>query len=204
MCTGFIGMYPVKFYNKENLPEGGCVVVCNHFRAIDCGHMFKLHPKKSFYILAKKELFKNKFLGYIIRKFGGIPVDREKSDMKTILTSVKLLKEGNKLFVFPEGTRNKTGTSELQELKGGSAFFAVKAQCPIVPVMVEKKSRFLRRVKIIVGTPFELSEYYDKKLTSDVVSEMDNIIREKMIEAQKELNEILLTKKAKKHGNSKK
>ena len=189
--------YPCKIHGKENIPkEGASVLVCNHFRAIDCGFVARAYSKDVFF-LAKKELFDNKLLGGIVTWYGAIPIDRENPDLKSLLRASKVLKEGHKLVIFPEGTRNKEG-NELQEIKGGSAMFAVKAKCPIVPMMLSGKAKIFRRTHLIVGEPFELSEFYDKKITPELMQEMDNIVAEKMKEQMAILTEKLSKKKGKK------
>ena len=119
--------------------------------------------------------------------------------MKSLVAAIRVLKDGHKLTIFPEGTRNKTGTNELQPIKGGTVTFAVKAKCPIVPMMLLNKARPFRRTKLIVGKPFSLEEFYSKKLTPEVIEEMDKIVSEKMKEQQAILFE--LTKKKKKSKN---
>ena len=179
----------MKVYGKENIPKGGAVLVCNHFRAIDCGFIARICDKDIKY-LAKNELFKNKLLSKIIRSYGGIPINRDNPDMKSLLEAIKEIKKGNKLCIFPEGKRNVTGTSDLQEIKGGSVIFSVKAKCPIVPIMMLKKARIFSKTKIIIGKPFELSDYYGKKLSEEDVDLLDQIVREKMIEQQNILKQL--------------
>lgn len=179
----FSMLYPLKVYGKENIPDGGAVFVCNHFRAIDCGFIARICDKNIKY-LAKKEIFKTKLLTKIIRSYGGIPIDRENPDMKSLLEAIKEIKKGNKLCIFPEGTRNISGTSDLQEIKGGTIIFSIKAKCPIVPIMMLKKAKIFRRTHMIIGKPFELSDYYGKKLTEDDMKELAEIVRSKMIEQQ--------------------
>ena len=187
---------PVKIYGKENLPKGSAVICCNHFSVLDCVYLVKLTLKDSYSILSKKEVFKNKLLGSILSRYGAISIDRDNPDLMTLMTIIKgLRKDSNKLLIFPEGTRNKTGTNELQELKGGSAIFAVRANCPIVPVMILKKAKLFCRNKIIVGKPFELKEFYNKKNTESDIKEMEKIIYNKMIEQQKILMELTTKKK---------
>ena len=185
-------LYPIKVYGKENIPEGGAVFVCNHFRAIDCGFIARICDKDIKY-LAKKELFKNKLFTKIIRSYGGIPIDRDNPDMKSLLEAIKEIKKGHKLCIFPEGKRNVTGTNDLQEIKGGTVIFSVKAKCPIVPIMMLKKAKIFRRTKIIIGKPFELDEYYGKKLGEQDIMDMAKVVREKMIEQQEILKN--MTKK---------
>lgn len=192
--------YPYKIHGKENIPKGSAVFVCNHFRAVDCGFVADAYSK-DIYFLAKKELFKNKLLGKIIKSYGGIPVDRDNPDLKSMMMALKVLKEGHKLTIFPEGTRNKTGTTQLQRIKGGSMIFAIKAKCPIVPMMLSGKARFLRRTHLIIGEPFELSNYYSKKLDDSDLLNMEKIVSEKMVEQQNLLFEKLLRKKRKKTNN---
>lgn len=191
-------VYPYKIHGKENIPEGGAVFICNHFRAIDCGFVADAY-NSDIYFLAKKELFNNKLLGKIIKSFGAIPVDRDSLDIKTMMQALKVLKNGHKLTIFPEGTRNKTGTTELQPIKGGSMIFAVKAKCPIVPMMLNGKAKPFRKTHLIIGKPFELGEFYDKKLTDEDMIKMEQIVFDKMVEQQNKLFELLSKKRAKKN-----
>ncbi len=187
-------LFPIKIYGKENIPKDGAVCVCNHFSFIDSVYIRALF-NDDVYFLGKKEVFENKFAGWILKCYGGIPIDRENPDIKSLFTATKVVKDGYKLVIFPEGTRNKTGTNELQQIKGGSAVFAVKAKRPIVPMMILQKARLFRRNALIIGQPFYLEDYYSKKLTPEVVDEMDEFVRQKMIEQQKILFELTAKKK---------
>lgn len=176
-------LHPRKIYGLENVPDGGAVFVCNHYSAFDCGTVLNISGK-DVYLLAKKELFKNKLFSKFLKSFGGIPIDRDNPDVRTMLSTIKLLKEGNKVAIYPEGTRNKNPKENiLLPLKGGSSLFAVKAKVPIIPIMLLRKARAFRKTYAIVGEPFELSEFYDKKITSTEIDKMEQIIREKMLES---------------------
>ena len=119
-------------------------------------------------------------------------------DMKSLLEAIKEIKKGNKLCVFPEGRRNVSGTSDLQEIKGGSIVFSIKAKCPIVPIMMLKKSKIFRKTHVIIGKPFELSDYYGKKLTEEDMNVLAEVVRSKMIEQQEILKQSLIKGKKKK------
>lgn len=186
--------YPIKVYGKENIPKGGAVFSCNHFRAIDCGFIALISSKKTKY-LAKKEIFKNKFVSKVVKSYGGIPIDRENPNVKSLLEAIKALKSGNKLLIFPEGTRNISGTNQLQEIKGGTVIFSVKARCPIVPIMMLNKAKVFRTTKIMIGKPFEFSEYYDKKIDDEDIAAMELVLRQKMIDTQNQLIDLLSKKK---------
>ena len=174
--------YPIKVFRSEEVPVGRTVFVCNHLSNIDTVFMMEL-AKKDLYLLAKKELFKNKLFGKVLKSFGGIPIDRENPDVKSVILATRLLKEDKKLLIFPEGTRNKTG-AELLPIKGGSVIFAVKTKSPIVPVFINRKARLFRKTYMMIGKPFELSEYYDKKLTEQDFNDLSNVIRDKILEVK--------------------
>lgn len=197
----FNRLCPSRIFGKENLPEGKAVIVCNHLHAMDCGYVAKIY-NKDIYFLAKKELFKKKFISKLLKSLGGLPIDRDNPDMKSLMTALKVLKEGHKLAIFPEGTRNKTGSTELQPIKGGAMIFAVKAKSPIVPIMIDRKLKMFRKSNVIVGKPFELTEFYDRKLTDEDMEKMNEVVTNKMKEQQTLLNQILLEKKKK--GKNKK
>ena len=182
-------LYPCKIYGKENIPKGSAVLVCNHFHAVDCVYVAMAY-NSDISFLAKKELFKKKGVSKLLKSLGGIPIDRDNPDMKTMLSLMKILKEGHKLTVFPEGTRNKTGTTELQPIKGGAVLFAVKTKTPVVPVMILKKAKLFVRNKMIIGKPFTLDDFYDKKLSNSEIDDLAEIVSKKM----KEEYESLLSK----------
>jgi len=189
-------IYPCKIFGKENLTEGSAVIVSNHFSMIDCVHYLNLKVGKDTpYFLAKKELFEKKFISKLLGSFGGLPIDRYKPDMKAMLNCLKVLKNGEKLVIYVEGTRNKSGTDDLQEIKGGAGVFATRSKSPIIPVMLLKKPRIFRRTKIIVGKPFELTEFYDKKLSTEEIENIDLIIKEKMIEQHEILKKMVYKNK---------
>lgn len=186
-------LYPCTVHGKENIPkDGACVLVCNHYRAIDCGFVSKAY-NKDVYFLAKKELFKNKLYSKILTSYGAIPIDRDKPEIKSMFKTIKILKEGHKLVIFPEGTRNKVN-NELMPLKSGTSVFAVHAKCPVVPLMLSGKAKLFRRTHLIVGEPFEFAEFYDKKITEENLEKMDEILRSKMLEQLKILNNEIKTK----------
>ncbi len=190
-------IFPRKVHGKENIPEGRAVFVSNHLSMIDSVFMLDI-ADKNLYVLAKKELFDNKFVGWLLGTYGGIPIDRDNPDIKTILRISKLLKEGNKLAVFPEGTRNKNGDGKLLPLKGGSFVFAIKAKCPIVPIYIQKKAKIFRKTHFYIGKPFELSEFYDKKLTQEDFDKISELVADKIYETARLLSQKLEKKEKRK------
>ncbi len=194
ICTPFFRFFfPTKFVNKKAIPKGACIIASNHTSNMDAINL-AVHTWEKKYYLAKKELFKNKLVGFFAKKFGGIPIDRSGNDVNAIKNSLKVLKNGKKLVIFPEGTRNNNENMEMGEMKQGVATFAIKAKVPIVPMFVAKKPKFWKRNRVVVGTPFTLDQFYGRKLTSEEMDEATKIVAKKMEELRKQTL-LSLTKK---------
>ncbi len=191
-------MHPTFIKGRKNLPKGKAVLACNHYSNWDIV-LYVLHTGKKVKILAKKELFKNKLFGGILKSFGGIPIEREGSDINAIKLCMKALKDGKKLFVFPEGTRLKDESQVLGELKSGMTLIALKTQTPIVPIWIERKPRLFRKSVYHIGKPFELDQFYGIKLDDETLAKANDIVRDKMLE----LREEVLEKKNKKNKGKK-
>lgn len=189
--------YRVKIIGKENLiKKGKCIVICNHLCKMDVFVVAALYPNKTIF-LAKKEWYKKKFISWVLRTMGSIPVDREKPSLTTIKETLQVLKNDKRLGIFPEGTRNVNST-EIQEIKQGTAMFAVKGKALITPVIIHSKLKKFKTNYAIVGKPIDFSEYYDVKFSDDVSNKCNQIILENMRKLQAELNEYVENKQKKK------
>ncbi len=136
---------------RENLPEGGCVVCPNHTQNSDPPMAAAaISNRHEMMCMAKKELFDVKGLGPLITWLGAFPVDRSRADLTAIKIALKTVKDGKKLIIFPQGTRD----AGEDEAKDGAAMLAMKTKAPIVPMYISEKKRFRSRVTVIIGEPF--------------------------------------------------
>lgn len=188
-------LFPFKLVEKEKVKDGACVLVGNHYRIWDIVHM-ACTTREKVHFITKKELYKNKFLAHLCDIVEAIPVSRDGQDAKAVMTALRYLKNGDKISMFPEGTRNRTD-EDLLPLKGGAAMFAIKAKAPVYPVMCPHKTRLFRRTKILVGDPIDLSAFYDRRLTAEDYEAAEEIIREKMLETKRTAIEMFTKKKKK-------
>jgi len=155
---------------KENIPAtGGCIICPNHVNWYD-PIVICTKVRRPVHFMAKAELYKNGFVNWILRKVNTFPVERDKVSVETLKHSLKILKDGEVLGIFPEGTRMKNG--ERKKPMAGAVVFALKTHTPIVPVFIEGNFKFRGRIHVIFGKPIELTEFYGKKLKQD---EMDAI-----------------------------
>lgn len=146
--------HPVlRVHGKENIPEGAAIVCCNHSAFSDpIWVMFAAHPKRIFRTMAKKELFSHKILGFLITKVGAFPVDRSTSDINAVKTSMQILKSGDKLLIFPEGTRIRKGKTSAPH--GGAVMIAARMGVPIVPAYLSTDKRIFRPLDVVFGEPY--------------------------------------------------
>ena len=135
--------FRVNIENSEKLPlDGQYLLFSNHRSVIDplvIDIAFK--DSKIFGLwVSKKELYDSPFFGMAVRHGGCVRVDREENDMSLLLSDVKNgLAEGSSIFIFPEGTRNKT-SKDLLEFKNGFRAIALKNRLPMLPVYIKTNS----------------------------------------------------------------
>lgn len=187
---------PFRFYGNRKVKDGACVYVCNHYGLFDA--VFPAATTwEGIHYLAKKENFEAPILGWLLGRVKAICANRDGNDVRAILDCFKCLKNGEKICIFPEGTRNKT-EAEMLPFHHGAAAIAIKCKAPILPIMMYKRPRFFRRTHVLIGEPFELTEYYDRKLTEADFVEADNKIRDIMLDMRKQHAEYLENEKKKK------
>jgi len=130
----------VKVENKEKLPTGGQYVVLVNHRGIIDPPITEVALENTQIFgpwISKKELYNSVFFGLFVRNAGSILLDREKSQMGGFFSDIKeSVKRGESIFIFPEGTRNKTDKL-LGTFKEGSRIIALKNRLPILPLYIK-------------------------------------------------------------------
>lgn len=162
--------YRVKATGIENIPEKGeFLLYANHPSAWDM-LLIASHMKRQIRFMAKIELYKNPILAFILRNLGAFPVNRGKGDVGSVKTVFNLLRQGEIVGVFPEGTR--TLKKDPQKRKAGAAMLAYHSKVPILPVGVKWNKKWFSKLEIVFGEPFELP-----------VNEGEHVSKEKLLES---------------------
>lgn len=146
--------HPSKAIGREHIPEGAAILCPNHTRMSDPFFVvfamgLSIRPR----VMAKAELMGVPVIGWILKKAGVFAVERGKSDVGAVKEAIKCLKGGDKLLLFPEGTRHKDGTID-ESGKTGAAMFAVRTGSPIVPIYIPAEKRWFRPTPVVFGEPF--------------------------------------------------
>lgn len=187
---------PFRIYGPKKVADGACIYISNHYSMFDPAYPIAT-TKEGIHFIAKKEAFETPVIGWILRKAKAIKANRDGNDVRALLDCFKCLKNGEKICIYPEGTRNKTGIV-LGEFESGSSAIAIKAKAPIVPIMMFEKPRCFHRTAILIGEPFELSEYYGKKMSAEDYAEANEKLRQVMLALRDEHIAFLEAKKKKK------
>jgi 1-acyl-sn-glycerol-3-phosphate acyltransferase len=125
---------PLRNYGSERIPlEGGVVLAFNHFSWID-PPAFGASCPRTVYFVAKIEAHRAPGLGQLIRAFGTRAVRRGESDREAVRAMREIVREGNALGMFVEGTRQKTGVPG--EAMPGAAMVALQEEVPVVPAAI--------------------------------------------------------------------
>ena len=154
-----LALYPMTLENGERIPaRGAYIVVANHVNWKD-PPAIELTFRVAIRFMAKQEAFEMFFLGGLLRGIGCFPVRRGEADRRAMVTCLQVLRVGNPLGFFPEGTRSRDRT--LHRAQPGIAFLARKSGAPILPVgVIGTPEARLRRsdIRVRVGEPFQLND----------------------------------------------
>ena len=155
----FYRILGLRIYGEENIPErGGVIIAPNHRSNYDPPLVGSSINSRRVYFLAKKGLFINKAISWILKSVLAIPVDTKNPGVKTMRIFVNLLRKGEAVIMFPEGSRSKT--NEFLPGFPGVAYLSIRTKVPVVPVLItgtheSMLNHFLRKTPLTVkfGSP---------------------------------------------------
>lgn len=173
-------IFPYKIHgNTQKYNEGGLIIIGNHYHLIDVAYPLRVTDKPVRFI-AKQELWDNGGVSkFFVTKCQCIPAKRDGNDVATVKQSLKILKDGGVINIFPEGTRNKD-YDDIKLFHSGASALSIKTQTPIVPIIKIKKIHMFRRADILIGDPIEFRKYYGKRVTREELAACDERLKEAM------------------------
>ena len=119
---------------REHIPKEGPVIIAANHRSFLDPFVIGTMARRPMYYVAKEELFRKPWLGWILNALGAFPVRRRMGDEDSIATAKEILARGGIVLIFPEGTRTRPGS--LGKPKRGVGRLALETGAPVVPVAV--------------------------------------------------------------------
>lgn len=148
-------LYFYKIKNKNCLPNTGSYIICSNHLSYKDPLLVALSQRRKIFFMAKQELFRSKFLNRLISSLGAFSVQRGAGAVDALEYAQGLLKKGNVVGIFIEGTRSRDG--ELLRPKSGAALIAYQTNTPVLPISISAKGggklKLFHRITVNCGKP---------------------------------------------------
>ncbi len=167
---------------------GPAIVIANHRSPVDPLMIWMNHHlgpagrkpiRKIGFLMAREYYDQPGFIGWICRVMEAIPLERDGKDISGTRAALRRLRDGKILGIFPEGGINTE--TRLRRADVGVAWLALSSRAPVFPVFIhgapqaeDMVSPFYTfcRVRVVYGEPVDLSEYYGRRKTQEVLREV--------------------------------
>ena len=185
ICAVFLRLWVkicgCKIIGRENIPQNqAALVIANHISYGDPVIVAVAYYPQHITFIAKEAFSKMLFVKGFFVKLGVVFLNKEESDLTALRTSVKTLKSGRTVGIFPEGHCNRQ--PGLAPFMPGAAYIAHKARVPVVPMGIENSGDMLRfwkrNIVIRIGEPIWLD--FDIKATHEYLAETSELFSERV------------------------
>ncbi len=171
--------FRIKVKGIENVPKDGAAIICiNHISFWDPVLIACFMPRKVRF-MAKAELEKAFFVGWVLKLINVIFVKRGASDIAALKMSLKVLENGEVFGIFPTGTRSKINKDAKPQM--GVAFIGVKSGAPVIPVHIDADYKLFSKVNITIGKEQYLNFEEDRKIGREDYEQMSNDLYEELL-----------------------
>lgn len=151
--------------HPERMVESGSLILAMNHQSYFDPPLAGICSKRAVYFLARKTLSSLPFFGRLLPDFNVIPIDPDGKDSSSLKTIIRLLRSGNGVVLFPEGTRSPDGN--LQRGRSGIGLIIAKTKSPVLPMRVfgaheafpknSKKIHF-NQITVVLGNPIYFTE----------------------------------------------
>lgn len=174
-------LYRYQVIGRENIPGDGSLLLCSNHTSYKDPIFMGIVQRRQVYFMAKKELFKSKFLSKLISMLGAFPVERA-GGISAIKKGIDILEDNGVVGLFIEGTRSKTG--ELLKPKPGAIMLASETDSTIVPMAIigkdGKPPKVFRRAYINIGKPLSVADLGLTENTGMALRQASRVVMEKI------------------------
>lgn len=170
--------------------DGGIFLIANHTSAFDPPLLAWPIKQRMLRGPGKIELFQHRIGGWVLKKIGIFPLRQGVADAAAVRVMVELFRKGEIVAVYPEGGRSPN--EDLLPFVPDFARLLIRLKAPIVPAAIAGAGGVLpigtviprpnQAVAVVYGEPFDLSQFYDRQLTAEVVEEAARLLHSKVQE----------------------
>lgn len=161
--------------NCADIPTG-FILISNHKSNWDPITLGISVPGRPVYYLAKEELFRNRAARFFLTRLHAIPLARGAGDIGAVKQALRLLRNGEVLGIFPEGTRSKTG--ELKPFAAGAALLSLRSGFPVVPAYISGTYKLFHHVGLELGKAIDLKTMFPGKINTGVIRQATGVLEE--------------------------
>lgn len=178
-------LFDLKVYGRQHVPRhGGALLVANHQSYLD-PIVVAVQLDRPVSFLAKSELFENLYFGGLIRSLHAFPVRQGEGDVGAVRETIRRLREGHVLNIYPEGSRSDDG--EITALQAGISLIVRRAGVPIVPVVIDgafkawpRHRRLFRAapVRVMYGPALHLNGMKSREIVDRIEATLRTMLHE--------------------------
>jgi possible 1-acylglycerol-3-phosphate O-acyltransferase len=177
VCCNII--YRVKYIGIEKIDNNKKYVICpNHSNILDPTFIFPIVDNLS--IMAKSEIFKNKLVAKILKRYRVFPVNRKERDVKSTLHAIECLnlENNSKLLIFPEGGIIKDSKEIRKKVKNGAVYISAESGVEILPIFITRRPHIFQKVYVIIGNSINIPKEikHDKEKIKEYSTKVINNI----------------------------
>ena len=133
--------------------KGPAIIISNHTSVFDYAVYLFVFFTRTLRFQMAEVLFRKRFLGWLLRRLGGIYVDRDNHSFGFLSKSQEILSRGGVVGVFPEGRIPRPEETRPLEFKVSAAYLALNAGVPIIPVVTNGSYFKKARARVLIGKP---------------------------------------------------
>lgn len=187
LLTPFIFFFymPKIIGRKNSRIKGKAIVISNHISMGDPLFISAVFRRQILW-MGKIELFETKLSAAFFTAVRTFPVRRGEGDLAAIRHSFKVLRDGDILGIFPEGTRDKNG--KIRDFEPGTSMIALKNDTPVIPIYIKGEYKMFRRMTMIIGEPIILSKHIEKGSKAQTSENATRFLQNKLKEMKESLD----------------
>ena len=171
---------------------GPVILVCNHTCSADPMFLQACFPRLPCYLSAEEHYNAHPFIRWVLGSMKCVPVTRNNRDVLAARRALRRLEEGHLLCIFLEGNLSGVAKQRMRAGKHGAALLALRTRTPVYPAYIaggprtdELLEAWLwpprgRRVQVFFGPPIDLSAYYDRPRTREVLQEVTALLMDRI------------------------